>query len=321
MNLDLARLAISGNKGSRGRLLAIAAGVAIGVAILLVLWGASSGLSARDERTAWTFLWDAPAVVDADEMPATLSPDTIKAEQTYDYFNDERILRINVAALPGTTVLFPGDITPPRAGEYYASPAFARLIDAYPSDQLGDRYGVRAGILPDTTLVGPDALTVLVGLDPDEANGSQYLRTVEAFPTDGRADNATYQVLMVIGGIAVFFPVVLFISIVTQLGATQRQENFATLRLIGASPRAVMAIAAVEMAITSLVGAIAGIALAFLIRPLAAMVPINGERSFVPDFGTSPAVVALMVVASTVAAAMRIQRAGIWPLGAARQIR
>lgn len=325
MNLDLARLAIAGNKGSRGRLLAIAAGVAIGVAILLMLWGASSGLRARDDRTAWTLLWQTPTLVDANGVPEPLSVDTIRAEQTYDYFHDLRIDRVDVAALPDTKVSFPGDITPPRAGEYYASPALARLIDETPADQLGDRYGVRVGVLPDDTIVGPESLTVLVGLDPDEASGSQYLTTVEGFPTGGRGDNANYQTLLIIGGIAVFFPVVLFISIVTQLGAAQRQEKYATLRLIGASPRAVTTTATVEMAITSLVGALAGIVLAFFLRPLAAMVPINGERSFTSDFAMSPLIVVLvivlMVASATAATVWSIHRAGIGPLGAARQMR
>jgi hypothetical protein len=325
MNLDLMRVAVAGNKGSRGRLIAIATGVAIGVAILLILWGASGGLRARDERNAWTMVWDTPALVNADGASEPLSPETIKVEQTWDYFHDHRILRVDVAALPGSTVSFPGGITPPRAGEYYASPALAQLIDETPADQLGDRYGVRAGLLPDDTLVGPESLVILTGHDPGEGNGSQYLRTLEGFPTSGRGDNATYQVLMVIGGIAVFFPVVLFISIVTQLGAAQRQESFATLRLIGASPTSVVEIASMEMAVTSLVGAIAGVGLAWLIRPLAAMVPINGERSFTSDFAISPLVSLLVVVAmvavSTIAAGWRIASAGIGPLGGSRQLR
>src|SRR5690606_24509277 len=100
MNLDLARVAITGNKGSRGRLLAIAAGVAVGVAILLILWGAHSGVRARDERSAWTLIWRAPTVVDAGGDPGRISEDSIFAAQTFDYFGDERILMISVAAHP-----------------------------------------------------------------------------------------------------------------------------------------------------------------------------------------------------------------------------
>lgn len=325
MSLDLARLAIVGSRGSRGRLLAIAAGVAIGVAILLVLWGARNGLHARDERSSWTLVWGAPQVTTADGQPAELTEDSLLAYQTVDYFRDERIMRVGVATLPGTTVPFPAGITPPAPGEYYASPALADLIDSTPSDQLGDRYGTRAGILPDEALVGPDALVVMVGYDPAEAAASDNFELLSGFNETGRSVNQAYQTILVIGGIAVFFPVVLFISIVTQLGAAQRQESFATLRLIGAPPRTVVSVAAVEMAVTSLVGAIAGVVLSRLVRPLAAMVPINGETSFTSDFEVSPTVTILVVIAmvavSTIAAASRIRRAGIGPLGGSRQLR
>jgi ABC-type antimicrobial peptide transport system permease subunit len=322
MNLDLAQLAIAGNRGSRGRLLAIAAGVAIGVAILLILWGASSGLRARDERSSWTSTWNAPVVEDGD---GALTADSILAVQTYDYYQGERITKVDVASLPNTTVPFPGGITPPGPGEYYASPAFIEVIDAAPASELGDRYGTRVGTLPDDTLIGPDSLVVLVGHEPVAAEASGQMGLLSGFDESGRGENAGYQAIMIIGGIAVFFPVVLFISIVTQLGAAQRQESYSTLRLIGASPKAVVTIASTEMAITSLAGAIVGVALAWVIRPLAAMVPFNGEVSYVSDFAVSPLVIAVVVIAmvavSTVAAALRIKRAGIGPLGGSRQLR
>ena len=76
------------------------------------------------------------------------------------------------------------------------------------------------------------------------------------------ASAAAYSTVLLIGAIAVFFPVLLLISIVTGLGAAQRRERFATLRLIGASPRTVSRIAAVETAVPSLIGAVFGVFLA-----------------------------------------------------------
>ena len=61
-------------------------------------------------------------------------------------------------------------------------------------------------------------------------------------------------------------PVPLLISIVTGLGAAQRRERFATLRLIGASPQVVARIAAVETAVPSLIGAVLGVVLAIVLE-------------------------------------------------------
>lgn len=116
----------------------------------------------------------------------------------------------------------------------------------------------------------------------------------------------------------------LLISIATGLGAAQRRERYATLCLIGASPRLVSRISALETAVPSLVGALLAVVLAQALTPAAAQVPVNGTRMFVEDlsFGASVtvAVVLLVVVAAAVVAVRRTFRAGIGPLGATRAI-
>ena len=130
--------------------------------------------------------------------------------------------------------------------------------------------------------------------------------------------------MLSIGAIAVFFPVLLLISIVTGLGAAQRRERFATLRLIGASPQVVSRIAAVETAVPSLVGAVLGVGLAILLRPAVAQIPVNGTRMFATDLTTgwaaAAAVVVVVVAASALVAAHRTARAGIGPLGVTRAV-
>ena len=53
MNPGLLKLAVVGSRSSYGRLAGITVGVAVGVCLLLLLWGGANGLSARDERGAW----------------------------------------------------------------------------------------------------------------------------------------------------------------------------------------------------------------------------------------------------------------------------
>lgn len=333
MNPVIARLALAGARSSAGRLAGIAGGVAIGVCLILLLWGAAQGLSDRDQRAAWLreegkSPFSAPAEVDG-TMPEgepqliPLTAQTILVGRADDVFRDRLIQRRDIAATENSTVEIPGIGSAPRPGTYYASPALQELIEATPAEQLGDRYGTYAGTIDDTALAGPDSLVVITGATEDQLHPAMALARVSGFTSNPYGDNAaTYATLMALGGIAVLFPVLLLISISTRLGATQRTERFATLRLIGATPRTVAGIAAAETALPALVGAVAGVAAAVVLRPVAAQVPVGESRLYVHDLAAGPvlstAVVILVVAASTAAAARGTARAGIGPLGAAR---
>ncbi|MET1022158.1 MAG: FtsX-like permease family protein [Arthrobacter sp.] len=336
MNPGLLKLAVVGSRSGYGRLAGIAGGVAVGVCLLLLLWGGANGLSARDDRGAWLRETGSPSLsspADADDpatsgsaTPVPLTADAALMEANpVEVFRDHLISRRDVAALGSTTVKIPGIGKPPEPGHYYASPALQRLIDSTPRDQLGDRYGTFAGTIDDAALPGPDSLIVVTGATEAELrqNGRAFLVTdFTTNPYGGSA--AAYNTVLSIGALAVFFPVLLLISIVTGLGAAQRRERFATLRLIGASPQAVSRIAAVETAVPSLIGAMLGVVLAIVLRPAAAQIPVNGTRMFAADLTTgweaAAAVVAVVVAASALVAAHRTARAGIGPLGVTRAV-
>jgi ABC-type antimicrobial peptide transport system permease subunit len=333
VNPGLLKLAVAGSRSAYGRLAGIAGGVAVGVCLLLLLWGGANGLSARDDRGAWLRETGSPSVsspVAADDpaasgpaTPVPLTANTALMEANpVEVFRDQLINRRDVAALSSTTVKIPGIGSPPAPGQYYASPALQRLIESTPRDELGDRFGTFAGTIDDAALHGPDSLIVVTGATEAELrqNGRAFL--VSDFTTNPYGGSAAaYNTVLSIGAIAVFFPVLLLISIVTGLGAAQRRERFATLRLIGASPHVVSRIAAVETAIPSLIGAVLGVALAIALRPAAAQIPVNGTRMFAADLTTgwaAAAVVAVVVAASALVAAHRTARAGIGPLGVTR---
>lgn len=336
MNPGLLKLAVVGSRTAYGRLAGIAGGVAAGVCLLLLLWGGASGLSARDDRGAWLRETGNPSVTSpvAVDDPATAGPaipvpltaDAVLMEANpAEVFRDQLINRRDVAALASTTVKVPGIGTPPAPGHYYASPALQRLIASTPRDELGDRFGTFAGTIDDGALPGPDSLIVVTGVTEAELRQSGRAFLVSDFtanPYGGSA--AAYNTVLSIGAIAVFFPVLLLISIVTNLGAAQRRERFATLRLIGASPQVVSRIAAAETAVPSLIGAVLGVGLAILLRPAAAQIPVNGTRMFASDLTTgwaaAAAVVALVVAASALVAGHRTARAGIGPLGVTRSV-
>ena len=336
MNPGLLKLAVVGSRSAYGRLAGIAGGVAVGVCLLLLLWGGANGLSGRDDRGAWLRETGSPAVsvpaaagdptVAEPATPVPLTTDTaLMRANPVEVFRDQLINRRDFAAISTTTVQIPGIGTPPAPGRYYASPALQRLIESTPRDQLGERFGQFAGTIDDAALPGPDSLIVITGATEAELRLSGRASLVSDFTTNPYGGSAAvYSTVLSIGAIAVFFPVLLLISIVTGLGAAQRRERFATLRLIGASPQVVSRIAAVETAVPSLTGALLGVALAAVLRPAAAQIPVNGTRMFAADLATGPvaaaAVVAVVVAASALVAANRTARAGIGPLGVTRAV-
>ncbi|WP_256214381.1 FtsX-like permease family protein [Arthrobacter sp. ov118] len=329
------KLAVVGSRSAYGRLAGIAGGVAAGVCLLLLLWGGANGLSARDDRGSWLRETGRPSVAASPtEDPTTSGPgtpvplttDTVLMEANpVEVFRDQLINRRDVAAFSTTTVKIPGIVTPPEPGRYYASPALQRLIASTPRDELGDRFGTFAGTIDDNALPGPDSLIVVTGATEAELRQNGRAVLVSDFTTNPYGGStAAYNTVLSIGAIAVFFPVLLLISIVTGLGAAQRRERFATLRLIGASPQVVSRIAAVETAVPSLIGALLGVVLAIALRPAAAQIPVNDTRMFTADLVTgwaaAAAIVALVVSASALVAAHRTARAGIGPLGVTRAV-
>ncbi|MDX6739137.1 FtsX-like permease family protein [Actinocorallia sp. A-T 12471] len=318
MNLSAARLALLGSRSSLGRLLGIGAGVALGVAAFLLLWGAGDGLADRVHRTGWLYTWGV-------EGPRPLTQGESLWALTTDYHEGDAIVRRDIAAGPGATATVPGVGALPEPGAYYASQAFADLVAKTPPAELGDRYGVFAGTLPPSVLSGPDALVVVKGSEPDAVARLDTANVITDLQEDAAQSSSSYRTIMLIGGIAVFFPVLLLVGIATSLGAAARAESFATLRLIGATPGALARLAAWEMGAVALAGGVLGTLLAWALRPVAALVPLGDGRLYAADLAVSPVTAALTVVAVAViaagAAAWRIHRTGVGPLGATRQRR
>lgn len=326
MNLAMIRIALLGSRSAWGRLAGIATGVAVGTAMFILLLGAYKGLERRDDRASYLQTIDAIEV--GGGAPAPLTDSNALLGQTFDYYSDREISHVDIAVTASTTLWMPGIERLPGPGEYLASPALARLIAALPPDQLGDRYGAQIGTIPDALLESPDTLAVIVGHTEDQMR--EKLSTISvtdlSHGVNGNAQATLgYRIIVIIGAIGMFFPVLLFISIVTQLGAVQRQERFASLRLIGASPQTVSWFAAAETALTGGIGAIAGVAIALLFRPIAADTKVEGKRFFESDFAVGAATIIFatigMVVVSALAASIKMRRTGVSPINTVRDLR
>ena len=324
-DLPLARLVIAGDRSSRRRLLGIVAGVMVGITIFLMLAAASQAFGERSRRSTWHQpVSTNPTYLEPDTV---LTPTTAVIASSTDYYEGRVITIMLVAATPDTSVRIPGSDVMPRPGQYLASPALAELIDSTPADQLGERYGEQVGTLSNDAVEGPDSLVAVIGADQSQVLGRQGPgmpppQVVTELVGHDYASQV-WRIVAAIGAIATLVPVLLLVAIVTDLGAAQRAERFATLRLIGATPGQVARIAALETAATTLLGALLGVGAYLALIPAAARIVINSSRFFPHDLLASPAVIAASVLGTTLGATAvawwRTRRAGIGPLGASRE--
>ena len=321
----LARLIVAGDRSARRRLLGIVAGVMVGVAVSLLLTAAYQAFGERSRRSSWhTPITASPTAL----MPDTeLTAHTAGAASTLDHVGNRTVTVLLVAATEDTRVRIPGSDVVPRPGQDLASPAMADLIASMPADQLAERYGRQVGVLSEDAVEGPDSLVLVVGMEAPRLaawQGSEQPQVVTGFVGHDYAAQA-YRIVAAVGALAILAPVLLLIAIVTDLGAAQRAERFATLRLIGATPGRVARLAAAETAATSALGAVAGIVLYLALIPAAARLTIGSSRFFARDLLTSPLVMILTAVGvvggATAVSWWRTRRADVGPLGASRERR
>lgn len=129
-------------------------------------------------------------------------------------------------------------------------------------------------------------------------------------------------ILSVVAG-ALLFPVVIFIGTATRLSAATREQRYAAMRLVGATPRQITAIAAVESTLAAVAGTVLGFVVFLLLRPLVATVPFTGERFFTEDLTLTAvqcaAVLLGVPLAAAVAARLALRRVTVSPLGVSRR--
>ena len=330
--IALTRLLVANDRSARRRLAGIVAGVMVGVTLFLMLLAAAQAFPERSMRSTWASIALQPGLPQQSSH-TDLQPDHVLKDSElavasgFDIVDDQPITVLRVA-LPesGTTsVRVPGSDVVPKQGEYLASPALAKRIASLPADQLGDRYGKQIGTLSPDAVEGPDSMVAVVGTDLGTVASSQsYIPPQVVTSFQGVPyENEAYRIATLIGAIAVLVPALLLVGIVTDLGAAQRAERFATLRLIGATPQQVARTAALEIGATTFVGALAGVGLYLAMIPVATQITLGSSRFYHSDLLRSPINGILAVATTTVGAAAvawwRTRRADIGPLGGSRE--
>jgi len=314
-------LALRSGREALIRFILTALAVAIGVAVLLVVLSDFHAFQTTVDRPWWEGTQAAQASQQSGPSNAELW------NYSEDFFSGKIIERLDVAALGPDAPIVPGIPQLPSAGEYYASPALAALLRTVPSDELGDRFpGSQVGIIGDQALSGPDELVIIIGYAPQQLAALPNTIQVDTINTSPPSFGTTniYRFAFVIGAIVILFPILVLIGTATRLAATRRDERYAALRLIGATPGQVNIIASVDAIVGALLGTMLGIGIFALVQPAVADIAITGARFFARDVTpTLWGYIAVLIgvpVAAAGASVLSLRRVRISPLGVSRKV-
>jgi hypothetical protein len=315
-------LAFAGGREQFVRLVVTAAGVGLGVVLLLLAAVALPAFKAHEARAGWTDT-SVHNVRPAQDESRT---DPLLWRMRDDGFAGRDLLRVDVAPLGPHSPVPPGISRLPGPGELAVSPALQRLMVDVPAAQLADRFPGRVvATVGGAALQGPDSLVVLVGYDPAQLTGQPgviQVRSIEGEPRNA-APTRFGRVVIGIGAAALLVPILVLIGTATRLAAARREERLAAMRLVGALPRQVRTIAAIEAAVSALCGSALGFAGFAVARPYAARINLDGSPFFPADLRltwSSAALVGLGVPAlSAVAALVSLRAVQMSPLGVTRK--
>ena len=229
----------------------------------------------------------------------------------------------------------------PGPGEYYLSRALADAVAQYPDDNILARFGKNTkylGVLPSEYTASPDALMMVRGASAEEVAASDdvakvqgqasYFANVYRTDANGLTSNVGLDpisiIVLGIGGTILLFPIVIFVSVATQLGAAQREKRYAALRLIGATKQQVARVLILESLLASVVGVLIGLGVFWLLQTPLQQFKMDGMRFNPSDLaltGTQFALIIGLTLGLTVFVNWRrMRRAQISPLGVSRSI-
>jgi hypothetical protein len=330
------RLTLRGGREALVRLTITAAAVALGSGLLLAAISGINAVNAQNLRSAW--LNSVPGPVAGHQTPAAVRAQPLLWELRADYYGGQLMGRLDVAATGPRSPIPPGIPHLPGPGQYYASPALARLLGTVPASELADRYpGRQIGIIADSALPAPNSLLIIVGRSASYLRHQPAADKIIAIQTVPLSSCAGPQCTVAVGidangidlilsvvGVGLLLPVLIFIGASTRLSAARREQRFAAMRLTGATPRQITVLAAVESAVAAVIGLGIGFALFFALRPVIASFPYSGAPFFTGDMSLSPADILAVVLgvpaAAAVIARIALQRVQISPLGVSRRV-
>jgi hypothetical protein len=330
------RLTLAGGREAITRLALIAVAVAIGTGLLLTTLASLNGVNAQNARYAWLETAYSGSNAPAKASPTSGATDPLWWRLRADYYQGRQIGRVDLAATGPNSPIPPGITTLPGPGQYYASPAMAALLRTTPAAQLGNRYpGALVGTIGSAALPAPNSLVIVIGhshaeLSHDGAELVARISTTAPSSCSGECalgvgtDSNGITLILSVVAAALLFPVLIFIGGATRLSATRREQRFAAMRLVGATPRQISVISTVESAVAATIGVVGGFGLFFALRPAIATIPFTGDPFFTSDLSLNVVDILLIAlgipIGAAIAARLALRRVTISPLGVTRRV-
>ena len=176
-----------------------------------------------------------------------------------------------------------------------------------------------------TTTLAITAFTVTTGLTLSVVGGLLGFigRAAQPLAPGELDDRSLYVSLAWVAVVLLVVPLVTLAGAAARLGVARRDARLSTLRLLGATPREVVALTVAETAWQGLVGAVLGIALYVALLPVCALLPFQGTTFSVAELwvGWLGLAIAVLVVplVGAVSGAVSLRRVNVSPLGVARR--
>ncbi len=322
------RLTLASGREALLRVLVTAAAVALGVGLLLAAFAGVNGLHAQSDRGAWLNSAVQPT-------PPTSPARGLWWEPSTDSFGGQLIDQIDVAAAGPGAPIPPGMSHLPGPGQYFASPEMVRLLRSQPADELRDRYpGRLVGTIGRAGLPSPNSLIIVIGHSVGQLSkqpaaieiGAIHHGLANCYGCQSVVGSGPVLEFILAGGaVALLLPVLILIATASRLSAVRREERFASMRLVGATPRQISTISAVEAVIAAIAGVVLGFGLFFAVRPLLYHVPFTGAPLAQGDLSLHADDILIAVVGVPIAAVFSarfaLRRVQISPLGVTRRVR
>ncbi|HTI27225.1 MAG TPA: FtsX-like permease family protein [Kutzneria sp.] len=295
----------------------VTVGVALGVSLVLWLASAPHALQERADRTAWR---------DGDNsVSQTDNRAQVVMATNVDQFDGKLIHRYDItrAHVGGFVSLPPGIREFPEPGQVLLSPALAALVKATPPEKLGDRFpGQLVDEIGPQALEYPDELVAIIGHDVGTVDG--WALTGLGGKVGYAADNADMLYLLTrIGMVVLIVPCLVLVASAARLTATRRERRLAALRLAGATPTQVIAMAAIETVVGAVLGSVIAVLAAEPLSHLTAQIPWGGGTWQPGDFTSGPLFTAFIAVLAPVlvvgAAVLGLRRVVDKPLSTAAE--
>ncbi len=322
------RLTLGSGREALLRVLVTAAAVALGVGLLLAAMAGINGLHAQSDRGAWLNSAVQPT-------PPSSPAGGLWWEPSTDSFGGQLIDRIDVAAAGPRAPVPPGMSRLPGPSQYFASPELVSLLRSQPAAELRDRYpGRLVGTIGSAGLPSPNSLIIVIGHSVGQLSKQPAAVEIGAIHRDLAncygcqsvvGSGPVLEFILVGGAVALVLPILILIATASRLSAVRREERFASMRLVGATPRQISAISAVEAVIAALAGVVVGFGVFFAVRPLLYHVPLTGAPLAQGDLSLQAVDIVIAVVgvpiAAVISARLALHRVQISPLGVTRRVR